>query len=160
MGSRTIYDWGTVDRETVETFTSRKAFIYFLEIFAQVLPAVVLARFLPEIFISFVDNEAGRFALEKGYGRDQSINGVLAAYWSLAARMNWYPHFERVPSKANVSDGISRADLSRAIAEGWTRIHSPLSEVCHALRMAAGDVDRAINEVTDRFLNAALDFLP
>ena len=66
-------------------FASRRAFIYVLEIIAQVLALVTMARRLPPRWLAFIDNVAGQWTLTKGYGRDESVNGVLVAFWSTAA---------------------------------------------------------------------------
>ena len=52
---------------------ARKAFIYVLEIVAQVLPLVTFARRLSPCWVAFVDNAAGQFALVKGYGKDPAV---------------------------------------------------------------------------------------
>ena len=95
-------------------FAARRAFIYVLEIVALVLPLVTLARRLPPHWIAFIDNVAGQFAL-KGYGKDPSVNRILASFWGLAADRQWSPDF-------NVSDAVSQGDDCRARAEGWTRV--------------------------------------
>ena len=47
----------------------------------------------------------------------------LTACWPLLGnRIQTRPRFARVESKAFVADDISRGDLSRAHAEGWTRL--------------------------------------
>ena len=160
LGDRVFYDHGVVDAATLEAFASRKAFIYMLEVLAQIIAQVVLARFLPPAFVAFVDNEAGKFALNKGYGRDPAVNGLLAMYWCLAADFGWDPHFERVPSKANVSDAVSREDFSRAIAEGWTRLHTPARRIYEIAREAATSLDFAIGTAAGELREAALSSLP
>ena len=65
LGDRVFFDHGVVDANTVAAFASRRAFIYLLEIVAQVMAQAALARFLPPAFVAFIDNEAGRFALAK-----------------------------------------------------------------------------------------------
>jgi hypothetical protein len=160
LGGRVFYDHGVVDATTISAFASRRAFIYLLEIVAQVMAQVALARFLPPSFVAFIDNEAGRFALAKGYGRDMSVNGVLAAYWALAAMQGWDPHFERVTSKANVSDAVSREDFSRAVAEGWVRLPSPARLVYELLAKTATDLDFAVGTAASELLRASCSGLP
>ncbi|CAE7358754.1 eIF4E1 [Symbiodinium sp. KB8] len=106
--------FGVIKSEHLALFSARKAFIYVLEIVALVLPLVTLARCLPTNWIAFIDNVAGQFAL-KGYGKDPSVNGILASFWGLAADRQWSPCF-------NVSDAVSQGDDCRARAEGWTRV--------------------------------------
>ena len=117
--------YGQVGDELLNALVSRKAFIYGLEIAAQILALVAFCHHLPTHWLTFIDNTAGQFALHKGYGKDTAVNGMLAAFWILAARRAWRPTFERVTSKANTADAVSRADLERANAEGWRRIHTP-----------------------------------
>ena len=107
IGATVLYDCGTAPADFLDLFASRRAFIYVLEILAQVLALVTLSRHLPARWLAFMDNVAGQWALTKGYGRDESVNGVLAAFWSTAALAEWLPDFRRVPSKANVSDAVS-----------------------------------------------------
>ena len=160
LGDRVFFDHGVVDARTIAAVASHRAFIYLLEIVAQVMAQVALARFLPPAFVAVIDNEAGRFALANGYGRDSSVNGVLAAYWALAALQGWDPHFERVSSKANVSDAVSREDFSRADAEGWTRLPSPASRVYELLALTATDLDFAVGTAASELLRASCSGLP
>ena len=95
-------------------FASRRAFMYVLELLAQVLPVITFARRLPLHWLAFIDNVAGQFALMKGYGRDPAVNGILAAFWGLGPDRAWCPEFYRVPSAFNVSDAISVAILAQA----------------------------------------------
>ena len=145
IGGETFYDFGQAPASFLAAFGSRRAFIYVLEIVAQVLALTALARRLPERWLAFIDNVAGQWALTKGYGRDQCVNGVLAAFWSQAAGMGWLPDFRRVPSKANVADAVSRGDIATAVAMGWTRVHTPAAEICAILAKTAGDLEFAIH---------------
>ena len=118
MGDMTFYDHGQVPQWFLDHFAARKAFIYVLEIVAQVLPLAAFSSVLPMRWLAFIDNQAGEAALRKGYGKDDAVNGVLTAFWSLAVHMSWDPDFNRVESKANISDAVSRADLTFAQAQG------------------------------------------
>ena len=85
---------------------------------------VTLADVLSDDWVAFIDNAAGQWALNKGYGRDPAVNGLLSAFWSLAARHSWRPTFYRVTSEANIADPILRADCALAIAwDGSRRKH-------------------------------------
>ena len=64
-----------------------------LEVLAQILAVVTLADHVGEDWIAFIDNAAGQWALNKGYGGDASVNGLLSA---LAAMRSWRPAFHRV----------------------------------------------------------------
>ena len=115
-----FYSRGVVPAWFLRRFASRKAFIYVLEIVAQLLPLLAFGERLPSFWTAYIDNAAGQWALLKGYGKDDAVNGVLSAFWASAARHCWFPEFVRVPSKANVSDAVSRDDLRQASAEGWS----------------------------------------
>ena len=156
IGATVFYDCGTAPADFLDLFASRRAFIYVLEILAQVLALVTLSRHLPARWLAFIDNVAGQWALTKGYGRDEAVNGVLAALWSTAALAEWLPDFRRVPSKANVSDAVSRGDLDTAERMGWTRVRTPVRSILNVLAKAAGDIDFAIHGAADELLNLAI----
>jgi hypothetical protein len=158
LGDRVFFDHGVVDATTLEAFASRRAFIYMLEVLAQIVAQVAVANFLP--FVAFVDNEAGKFALNKGYGRDPAVNGLLAMYWSLAADFGWNPHFERVSSKANVSHAVSRKDFSRATAEGWTRLRAPAQGIYATVRKAATNLEFVVGTAASELREASRRVLP
>jgi len=63
--------------EFVKKFVSRKAFIYMMEILAAVVAVVFMQDELPPYFITFVDNQAGKSALQKGYGNDPPVNAII-----------------------------------------------------------------------------------
>ena len=156
LGDHVFYDFGVIKPELLRPFAARKAFIYVLEILAQVLPLVVFARRLPPHWIAFIDNVAGQFALMKGYGKDPAVNGILASFWGLAAERQWAPDFYRVPSESNISDAISRGDDSVARREGWTRVQSPVDDVMRVLGQSARDIDFACNAAPERLLDLAV----
>ena len=122
---------------------SRRAFIYALQMVAQIIALTAFGPILPTTWVAFIDNVAGQFALMKGYGKDMAVNGILAAFWGMAALHDWQPHFERVTSAANIADAVSRADLSRAHRDGWTRVHTPADRILDILSWAASDMHYA-----------------
>ena len=156
LDGHVFYDYGVIKPEHLAPFAARKAFIYVLEIVAQVLPLVTFARRLSPFWIAFIDNVAGQFALMKGYGKDPSVNGILASFWGLASDRQWAPDFHRVPSESNVSGAISRGDDSRARAEGWTRLTTPVDDIMDVLARAAGDIDFACHVAPERLLDLAV----
>ena len=151
---------GTVDEEHLAAFTTRKAFIYALEILAQVIAATAFGGRLPAMWVALIDNTAGQAALLKGYGRDLAVNGVLAAFWATAARHDWRPVFERVVSKANISDAVSRRDLDRAHRDGWTRVHTPSAQIVGILARAASDLQYACHDAADDLVRISTDWAP
>ena len=108
IGDQVFYDHGVVPTWFVKIFATRKAYIYMLEILAQLVAFVTFGAKLPTAIIAFIDNTAGQAALTKGYGKDGAVNGMIAAFWSLTAHQGWLVEFERVPSKANVADAVSK----------------------------------------------------
>ena len=152
IGDRVFYDHGVVPPWFVKLFAARRAYIYMLEVFAQIIAFAAFAQLMPPTVVAFIDNTAGQAALTKGYGKDPAINGMISAFWNLAARRGWFVEFERVPSKANVADAVSRDDFSRARREGWTRTNSRDAEVMEILAKAVNDVEFANTTAADELI--------
>ena len=107
---------GVVTRKLLQRFTSRRAFIYFLEIYAQLLAFVAHLDDLPHYWISFIGSSSGLAALQKGYGRDPAVNLLLTLFWAMASEQAWVPEFQWVPSDLNLADPVSRGIyLSRSL---------------------------------------------
>jgi len=136
---RKVYYAGVVPECFVKLFWTRKAYIYMLEVFPQLVAFVNFATHLPQSIMAFIDNTAGQAVFSKGYGKDTVINDMISAFWSLAAYHGWFVEFEGVPCKANVADAVSRDDCGRARCEGWTRDHSPHDEILRIFANAVGD---------------------
>lgn len=149
IDGKVLYDYGQVRQDLLTALVSRKAFIYGLEIAAQIVALTAFCHELPTHWLAFIDNTAGQFALHKGYGKDTAVNGMLAAFWTLAARKSWRPTFERVTSKANTADAVSRADLTRAAKEGWRRVHTPADRILTVMAWAAQDIHYACTRAAD-----------
>ena len=62
---------------------------------------------LPSLWTAWIDNTAGEATLKKGYGKGPS-------HQRLTVRLGWPPEFNRVPSAANISQAISRDNLTTA----------------------------------------------
>ena len=121
----TRYAYGRVHKSFLNLLAARKAFIYVLEIFAQLMAAIVFAKCLPQFWITWIENAAGEAAMKKGYGKDPRVNGILASFWALAAREAWSPEFKRVSSSANISEAVSRGDVRHARKMGWSQLQIP-----------------------------------
>ena len=95
-GSEVRFAHGSIPADLLALFTSRRAYIYIyiycLEIFGQVIAAITCRDMLSENWIGFCDNMAGKAALIRGYGRDSTVNNLLACFWALAQRLRWQPH--------------------------------------------------------------------
>ena len=149
LGGSVFYDHGVVPSWFLQKFAARRAFIYMLEIFAQMVALAAFSEQLPGAVTAFIDNTAGQAALSKGYGKDPAMNGMLATFWAMAAKKDLLVDFRRVPSKANVADAVSRDDFGRARREGWTRVHTPASEIMHILAKSIDDILYAVDAAAD-----------
>ena len=78
--------------------TSRKAFIYALEVFAQLVAVLALAKRLPRDWLAFIDNTASEAALKRGYGNDAFVNGMLATFWTTTRTPSRTSSPERPPT--------------------------------------------------------------
>ena len=141
----TWYDSGSIPDWFIRKFDTRRANIYMLEVLAQILAVVTLSDHLPEDWVAFIDNAAGQWALNKGYGRESSVNGLLSAFWSMASLQSWRPTFFRVTSEANIADPISRADCTLAIRHGWKQANTKLDAILDILAWAADDLEYAVH---------------
>ena len=88
VGASITYGQGAVSKKLLQRFTSRRAFIYFLEIYAQLIAFFAHLEVLPPYWISFIDNSSGLAALQKGYGRDPAVNLLLTLFWSVAGEQS------------------------------------------------------------------------
>jgi len=158
IDDRTMYAMGSISDKVLRRFGTRKAFIYFLEIVAQVIVVVFFRSVLPSFWLSFIDNQAGCCALLKGYGRDDVVNHLLSFTWSLLAKHASTPHFHYVPSDLNVADSISRGDDSDAVRLHWQRVHLDLHAFEDLLLLVADDLHFATTNAVDMALQLALNF--
>ena len=140
----TVYAAGAIPPNLVGQFTSKKAYIYSLEIIAQVIALVVLRPWLPDAIWCWCDNTASETALGKGYGRDRKINRLLACVWTYVSLGQFDPHWRRVASSANISDPISRQDFTIAEANHWHKIEAPWEEIYQTLLSATKSLEHAL----------------
>ena len=138
---------GEVPPALLRAFCGRQAFIYFLEAWAQIISCFFFEQMLTSLHIAFCDNEASKHALIKAYGADMAINSVIALYWALHASKSKSPWMERVSSKANLSDAISRDDFTEARARNWVHLDN-LSEVYTVILQCCEDVAFAHEHAT------------
>ena len=64
----------------------------------------------------FVDNEAARHALIRGYSPACASRRLVEEFWECAANTHLAPWFERVPSSGNPADGPSRLCFSELVS--------------------------------------------
>ena len=153
LQDRVIYANGELPRTFIEKFVSRKAFIYMMGILAAVMATIYLRAWLPPYFIMFIDNQAGRCALQKGYGKDPKVNTIITAFWSLAAHEAWFPAFQYVKSDLNISDPVSRHNTSFAENMGWDRLQVDTSALLLILEGFSQDPEASIQSLLNDLLS-------
>ena len=107
---------GEVPSSMLQRFATNKAYIYFLEAFAQIITAFFFCTVMDDLATMFIDNEAAKHAIIKGYCRERAMCNLLGCFWCLCGHTGLTPWMERVTSEANPSDEISRDvwDIQRA----------------------------------------------
>ena len=137
---------GRVPPSILSLFGARRSFIYFLEIFSQAICLLTNHKRMTPFWISFCDNRAGLTALQKGYGRDEHVNRMLSWFHALNSRLRWHGHFQWVSSEANISDKVSRGDLTTVQSQGWASLQSGLEGFWPILERIASDSLYAVGE--------------
>ena len=138
-------------------YRRRRAFIYFLEAWAQVVVSLAFGPYLGTHYVSFCDNEAAKHALLKGYGKDECINNMLGLFWTNFAIEGRSPWFERVTSKANLSDEISREDMTLVKKSRWHTIDLDLTITYEILIRAARGIEFAHGPAADLIAHSLRD---
>ena len=69
-----------------------------------------------------VDSEPALDALVKGLSKFEDVIHLLTLFWHVVANFQINAYLDRVSTDANVSDGVSRADLSAFEDWGWDRV--------------------------------------
>eukprot|EP00438_Fugacium_kawagutii_P014197 Skav207963 [mRNA] locus=scaffold108:749354:750307:- [translate_table: standard] len=153
-----IYAHGEIPGHLLGRFTNNRAFIYCLEVAAQILATVATRRLLGSHCWSFCDNIAGQSALNKGFGRDRKVNRLLACYINWLALTGLQPHWRRISSKANIADPILRRDLTLAIKNDWKEIQVEWNDLYKLLSKATSSLQKAFQaaEFLETFSNSAL----
>ena len=135
------YGCGRIPARILKAYCHRKAYIYMLEITAQLAAMTILQTVMPSLVVSFCDNRAGLSALLRGFGKDPAINRILTLAWRLVHFNRWHLHMEWVASDNNISDKISRHDLALAKKFGWQEIAIDMDPFYQILMKASGDDD-------------------
>ena len=156
--SGTFFAHGTIPGWAMRPFTTRRAFIYFLEAITPVIATVLMRDLLSQKILAFIDNQASLQALKKGYGRDMSVNGLLCFFWSFVARRQLTFAMEWVPSHLNISDPVSRHDCSIAERLGWTEAPALMDHLYKILGRCSRDLVYAASEAVDDCLKLSPAF--
>ena len=144
VGDTGWYDSGSVPDWFVRKFDTRRAYIYMLEVLAQILAVVTLADTLGEDWVAFIDNAAG-------LGAQQGIRsrpvGQRPPFRLLVPGGTAFMEAHLLQSNlgGNIADPISRADCAIAIRQGWKQANTPLDRILEILAWAADDLDYAIH---------------
>ena len=72
--------------------------------------------------VCYLDNDAARAALCKGYGSNELAQRIVGCTMQLESRFKTKSWFARVPSHSNISDGPSRLDCREVEQLGSKRI--------------------------------------
>ena len=139
VGAESFYSFGRVPPKVLQKFCHRKAYIYMLELTAQLAALAILQHNLPPMVVSFCDNRAGLSALQKGFGKDEHVNRIITLAWRLIHHKRWFVHFEWVASDNNVSDKISRHNITIAAELGLQPIELDMSHFYEVLIRASDD---------------------
>eukprot|EP00438_Fugacium_kawagutii_P026201 Skav223831 [mRNA] locus=scaffold1256:63584:64912:- [translate_table: standard] len=151
--AKTLFSHGIIPDRYVQRFTSRRAYIYMLEILAVVIATAHFHDMLPRLQLYFVDNMAGRQGLLKGYGKDLNVNALISAFWTLAARYQWHPHIQYVRSHLNISDPVSRHDVTAARLRGWTEVNLDVMPMLQILENFADGGQQDLATLTSDLLS-------
>ncbi len=89
---------GEISPDIVAAFCETRAYIYFLEALAQIIPVLVAKEYSSQYYISFIDNEAAKHAFVRGYGSVIAVNQLMQEFWSECDTQQLHIWFERVSS--------------------------------------------------------------
>ena len=132
---------GKLPSNILRQFSSNKAFIYLLEAWVAIAP-LVFEPFLGDFYIQCCDNEAARHALIKGVGKRQTLNCLISAQWTWHNRRGISHRIERVPTKANIPDPISRFETP-PVGPRWRHVILPQQAITTRCLKIIGDIKLA-----------------
>ena len=103
---------------------------------------MIFEPWLDNFYIQCCDNEASRHALIKGVGKHQPLNCLIAAHWTWHNRRGIAHRLERVPTKANIADALSRSEEIPEATQ-WHLLQIPLSSLTQRATKIIGDIEFA-----------------
>ena len=139
---RAWYFQGRLPQQIRKQFSSNTAFIYLLEAWVAIIAPLVCEPIFGSFYIQCCDHEAARHALIKEVGKHQPLNCLISAHWTWHNRRGIAHRIERVPTKANLSDPISRFE---ALPHGllWSHIQLPQKAITERFLKVIGDIQVA-----------------
>ena len=97
-----------------------------------IVPAICLCTWSHlirgSLWLHFIDNDGALACLVSGCSKSSSLSAVVDYTWAQIPVLGCWPWFERVPSKCNIVDGLSRKIFSTALANDWVRDSAQLPE--------------------------------
>ena len=104
----------------LKAWLPRKNQIAPVEIFAAVIAAYHIGPELTGKNVMFlIDSERAPDALIKGLSTFEDVILLHTAFWDLVAQFQMNAYLDRTSTDENISDGVSREDLSIAEACSW-----------------------------------------
>ena len=90
-----------------------------------IVPAICLCTWSHlirgSLWLHFIDNDVALACLVSGCSKSSSLSAVVDYTWAQIPVLGCWPWFERVPSKCNIVDGLSRKKFSTALVNDWVR---------------------------------------
>ena len=71
-----------------------------------------------------IDSESVLDALVRGYSNKEDICDLVAIFWEMIRDWEIQVHLDRVPTDANMADGLSRGRLRIAQRRGWAFVRA------------------------------------
>ena len=132
----TFFSHGSLSPQFTKLFCTRKAYIYMMEVIAVLFAVMSLRQVLPQLVTFYIDNQSGKFALTKGYGKNPEVNLIITCFWLVMEAHHFHPHFQYVKSGLNISDPVSRGDFEHPLKEGWQWLECPVDDIVQVLTRA------------------------
>ena len=85
----------------------------------------------------WIHNTSAEHALNKGCSKDLRLSALIGGFWIWAASRSLSISFHRFPSSENMSDGVSRGDLSEVQAIGGDFLQAQIRDVWNVLTQFA-----------------------
>ena len=102
--------------------SSRYNDIFLVEALGRLLLLLTFPKaFKGCMWLHFIDNEAAEASLVRGSSSKTHGDHVVGLTWSLIQKHGIFAYFDRVASKSNPVDGLSRRDFSGP----WSRVYRP-----------------------------------
>ena len=106
---------------------SRSSSVVYTDIFlVEALGPLLLLLAFPKTFrncmwLHFIDNKAAEASLIRGTSSKNHGDHVVGLTWALIQKLGIFAYFDRVSSKSNPVDGLSRRNFDGP----WTRVYRP-----------------------------------